>query len=40
MSLGQKGWDEFAEARAVCPEAVDKDDAGFTLICHNSDPFV
>src|SRR6516165_9856644 len=26
MSLGQKGRDEFAEARAVCPEAVDEDD--------------
>src|SRR6516165_577947 len=35
MSLGQKGRDEFAEARAVCPEAVDEDDAGFALICHN-----
>src|SRR5262245_51859843 len=34
MSLGQKGRDEFAEARAVCPEAVDEDDAGFALICH------
>src|SRR5215813_9483163 len=34
MSLGQKGRDEFAEARAVCPEAVDEDDTGFALICH------
>src|SRR5262245_25768755 len=40
MSLGQKGRDEFAEARAVCPEAVDEDDAGFALICHNFAPFV
>src|SRR5215470_7802969 len=40
MSLGQKGRDEFAEARAVCPEAVDENDAGFPLICHNVAPFV
>src|SRR5215813_10262057 len=40
MSFGQKGRDEFAEARAVCPEAVDEDDAGFALICHNCAPFV
>src|SRR5215469_12037924 len=40
MSLGQKSRDEFAEARAVCPEAVDQDDAGFALICHNLAPFV
>src|SRR5262245_55149505 len=40
MSLGQKGRDEFAEARAVCPETVDEDDAGFALICHNFAPFV
>src|SRR5262245_52118902 len=40
MSLGQKGRDEFAEARAVCPQAVDEDDAGFALICHNFPPFV
>src|SRR5262249_61644570 len=40
MSLGQKGRDEFAEARAVCPEAMDEDDAGFALICHDFAPFV
>src|SRR5215472_5977094 len=40
MSLGQKGRDEFAEARAVCPEAVDEDDAGFALIWHIFAPFV
>src|SRR5215813_5688237 len=40
MSLGQKGRDEFAETRAVCPEAVDEDDAGFALIGHNFAPFV
>src|SRR5215468_5245394 len=40
MSLGQKGRDEFAETRAVCPEAVDEDDAGFALICHDFAPFV
>src|SRR5215467_5323252 len=39
MSLGQKGRDKFAEARAVCPEAVDEDNAGFALICHNFAPF-
>src|SRR5262249_33251298 len=40
MSLGQKGRNEFAEARAVCPQAVYEDDAGFALICHNFAPFV
>src|SRR5262249_20403899 len=40
MSVGQKGRDEFAEARAVRPEAVDEDDAGFALICHDFAPFV
>src|SRR6516165_5042966 len=40
MSLGEKGRDEFAEARAVCPEAMDEDDAGFALICHDFAPFV
>src|SRR5215469_16044978 len=40
MSLSQKGRDQFAEARAIGPQAVNEDDARFALICHNSAPFV
>src|SRR5215813_3168172 len=39
MPLGQKGRDQFAETRAVGPQAVDENDAGFALICHISAPF-
>jgi hypothetical protein len=40
MSLSQKGRDQFAEARAVGPEAVDEDDAGFAMACQRFAPFV
>src|SRR5215471_79635 len=38
MSLGQKGRNQFAEARAVGPQAVDENDAGFALICQKFAP--
>ena len=40
MSLSQKGRDQFAEARAVGPEAVDENDAGFAMVCQRLGPFV
>ena len=40
MSLSQKGRDQFAGARAVGPEAVNEDDAGFALVCHSLALFV
>jgi hypothetical protein len=38
MSLGQKGRNQFVEARSVGPQAVDENDAGFALICQKFAP--
>src|SRR5262249_5276582 len=40
MSLSQKGRYQLVEARAVGPQAVDEDDAGFAMVCQRFDPFV